>query len=256
MSKNIKKKKKYKIKLKDIKKDENEDIKNIVPNFTTIDFKPPLQIINSINYDLDSLSTRLKYNNIIKQPFSYNYEKKLDNYFPVLNNYNNYNYDKEDLEMKELLIKANILLKNNILPKQIIKSYENKLFQSHFDNRINNNNNNYFIQKRKYENNFSKFRNNYHLNNNAFLFNSERSKKEKYLNKKFLFRNYSNNNFKKNNNKFQQKKYILKNSLQKDINKRTKQLENLTIYINDSKRKPHVYSQPNSKRFNTNYIFV
>ena len=97
---------------------------------------------------------------------------------------------------------------------------------------------------------------NYYSINNAFLFNSERSKKEKYLNKKFLFRNYSNNNFKKNNNKFQQKKYILKNSLQKDINKRTKQLENLTIYINDSKRKPHVYSQPNSKRFNTNYIFV
>ena len=252
MSKNIKKKKKYKIKLTDIKKNENEDIKNLIPNFTTIDFKPPLQIINSINSDLDSLSIKLKYNNIIKQPFSYNYEKKIDN-FPLLNNYNNYYYDKEDLEMKELLIKANILLKNNILPKQIIKNYENKLFESHFDNRINNKN--YFIQNRKYEKNIPKFRNNYHLNNNAFVYNSVKRKKEKYLNNQYLFRNYSNNNIKKNNNKFQPKKYNLKYSLQKDINKRTKRLENITLYINDNKRKPHVYSQPNSKRFNNNYIF-
>ena len=253
MSKNIKKKKKYKIKLMDIKKNENEDLQNLIPNFTTVDFKSSLQILNSINIDLDSLSNKLKYNNIIKQPFSYNYEKKIDN-FPVLNS-NNYYYDKEDLEMKELLIKANILLKNNILPKQIIKSYENKLYQSHFDNqRINNNN--YLIQNRKKEHNFSKFRNNYHLNNNAFLFNSEKSKKENYLNSQFFYRNCSNNNIKRNiNNKFQQKKYILKNSLQKDINKRTKKLENIALYINDHKRKPHVYSQPNSRRINTNYRF-
>ena len=256
MSKNIKKKKKYKIKLMDIKKEENDDLKNLIPNFTTVDFKSSLQILNSINYDLDSLSTKLKYSNILKQPFSFNYEKKIDN-FPILNNninINNYNYDKEDLEMKELLIKANILLKDNILPKQIIKSYENKLYQSHFDDRINNNN--YFIQKRKNENNFSKFRSNYHLNNNAFLFNSEKRKKEKYLNNQLFYRNFSNNNIKKNNNKFPQKKYILNNPLQKDINKRTKKLENITLYINNHKRKPHVYSQPNSKRFNTNYRFT
>jgi hypothetical protein len=53
-------------------------------------------------------------------------------------------------------------------------------------------------------------------------------------------------------NKFQSKKYILKNSLEKNINKRIKKLENVALYINDHKRKPHVYSQPNSKRFNTN----
>ena len=77
MSKNIKKKKKYKIKLMDIKKEENDDLKNLIPNFTTVDFKSSLQILNSINYDLDSLSTKLKYSNILKQPFSFNYEKKI-----------------------------------------------------------------------------------------------------------------------------------------------------------------------------------
>jgi hypothetical protein len=235
----------------DIKINENEDLKNFIPNLTSINYKSSLQILNSINNDLDTLSTHLKHNNIIKQPFSYNYGKNIDN-FPIVNK-NNYYYDKEDLEMKELLIKANILLKDNNLPKQIIKNYENKLHQSYLDNRANNNYN--FNHNRKYDNNFSKFRKNYHLNNNDFLFNSEKRKKENnYLNSQFFYRNYSNNNIKKDNkyNKFQSKKYILKNSLEKNINKRIKKLENVALYINDHKRKPHVYSQPNSKRFNTN----
>ena len=235
----------------DIKINENEDLKNFIPNLTSINYKSSLQILNSINNDLDTLSTHLKHNNIIKQPFSYNYGKNIDN-FPIVNK-NNYYYDKEDLEMKELLIKANILLKDNNLPKQIIKNYENKLHQSYLDNRANNNYN--FNHNRKYDNNYSKFRKNYHLNNNDFLFNSEKRKKENnYLNSQFFYRNYSNNNIKKDNkfNKFQSKKYILKNSLEKNINKRIKKLENVALYINDHKRKPHVYSQPNSKRFNTN----
>ena len=235
----------------DIKNNENEDLKNFIPNLTSINFKSSLQILNSINNDLDTLSTHLKHNNIIKQPFSYNYGKNIDN-FPIVNK-NNYYYDKEDLEMKELLIKANILLKDNNLPKQIIKNYENKLHQSYLDNRANNNYN--FNHNRKYDNNYSKFRKNYHLNNNDFLFNSEkRKKKNNYLNSQFFYRNYSNNNIKNDNkfNKFQSKKYILKNSLEKNINKRIKKLENVALYINEHKRKPHVYSQPNSKRFNTN----
>ena len=232
----------------DIKINENEDLKNFIPNLTSINYKSSLQILNSINNDLDTLSTHLKHNNIIKQPFSYNYGKNIDN-FPIVNK-NNYYYDKEDLEMKELLIKANILLKDNNLPKQIIKNYENKLRQSYLDNRANDNYN--FNHNRNYDNNYSKFRKNYHLNNNDFLFNSEKRKKENnYLNSQFFYRNYSNNNIKKDN-KFQSKKYIIKNSLEKNINKRIKKLENVALYINDHKRKPHVYSQPNSKRFNTN----
>ena len=232
----------------DIKINENEDLKNFIPNLTSINYNSSLQILNSINNDLDTLSTHLKHNNIIKQPFSYNYGKNIDN-FPIVNK-NNYYYDKEDLEMKELLIKANILLKDNNLPKQIIKNYENKLCQSYLDNRANDNYN--FNHNRKYDNNYSKFRKNYHLNNNDFLFNSEKRKKENnYLNSQFFYRNYSNNNIKKDN-KFQSKKYIIKNSLEKNINKRIKKLENVALYINDHKRKPHVYSQPNSKRFNTN----
>ena len=235
----------------DIKINENEDLKNFIPNLTSINYKSSLQILNSINNDLDTLSTHLKHNNIIKQPFSYNYGKNIDN-FPIVNK-NNYYYDKEDLEMKELLIKANILLKDNNLPKQIIKNYENKISQSYLDNRANDNYN--FNHNRKYDNNYSKFRKNYHLNNNDFLFNSEKRKKENnYLNSQFFYRNYSNNNIKNDNkfNKFQSKKYILKNSLEKNINKRIKKLENVALYINEHKRKPHVYSQPNSKRFNTN----
>ena len=235
----------------DIKNNENEDLKNFIPNLTSINYKSSLQILNSINNDLDTLSTHLKHSNIIKQPFSYNYGKNIDN-FPIVKK-NNYYYDKEDLEMKELLIKANILLKDNNLPKQIIKNYENKLHQSYLDNRANDNYN--FNHNRKYDNNYSKFRKNYHLNNNDFLFNSEKRKKENnYLNSQFFYRNYSNNNIKNDNkfNKFQSKKYILKNSLEKNINKRIKKLENVALYINDHKRKPHVYSQPNSKRFNTN----
>jgi hypothetical protein len=190
----------------------------------------------------------LKYNNIIKQPFSYNYEKNIDN-FPLVNK-NNYYYDKEDLEMKELLIKANILLKDNNLLKQIIKNYENKLRQSYLDKGTNNNYN--FNHNRKYDNIYSKFRKNYHLNNKDFLFNSEKRKKENhYLNSQFFYRNCSNNNIKKDN-KFQSKKYFLKNSLEKNINKRIKKLENVALYINDHKRKPHVYSQPFSKRLKTN----
>ena len=235
----------------DIKINENEDLKNFIPNLTSINYKSSLQILNSINNDLDTLSTHLKHNNIIKQPFSYNYGKNIDN-FPIVNK-NNYYYDKEDLEMKELLIKANFLLKDNNLPKQIIKNYENKLRQSYLDNRANDNYN--FNHNRKYDNNYSKYRKNYHLNNNDFLFNSEKRKKENnYLNSQFFYRNYSNNNIKKDNkfNKFQSKKYILKNSLEKNIIKRIKKLENVALYINEHKRKPHVYSQPNSKRFNTN----
>ena len=252
MSNNIKKKKTDKKKLKNIKTNENEYLKNIMPNINAVELKSSLQIINSINYDLDTLSNELRYNNIIKQPFSNNI-----NNFKTINNAEYY-YDKEDLEMKELLLKTNLLLKNNNFHKQIIKSYEKKLFHSNFNNNNNNiNNYNSFNYNRKYNtNNNAKFNNNYHLNKNDFVINNKKPEKVNYLNSQFYYQNHpqhSSYNIRKDNiNKMKSKKYVLKSSMDKNINKRTKKLENLTLYINDYKRKPVVYSQPSSKRINTN----
>lgn len=251
MSNNIKKKKKDKKKLKNIKTNENEDLKNIMPNINAVELKSSLQIINSINYDLDTLSNELRYNNIIKQPFSNNI-----NNFKTINNAEYY-YDKEDLEMKELLLKTNLLLKNNNFHKQIIKSYEKKLFHSNFNNNNNINDCDSFNYNRKYNtNNNAKFNNNYHLNKNDFVINNKKPEKVNYLNSQFYYQNlphHSSYNIRKDNiNKMKSKKNVLKSSMDKNINKRTKKLENLTLYINDYKRKPVVYSQPGSKRINTN----
>ena len=95
------------------------------------------------------------------------------------------------------------------------------------------------------------------LNKNDFVINNKKPEKVNYLNSQFYYQNHphhSSYNIRKDNNinKMKSKKYNLKNSVDKNINKRTKKLENLTLYINDYKRKPVVYSQPSSKRINTN----
>ena len=254
MSNRLKKNKKGKLQLKKGKKSSDlnfEDITFSIPQITS-----SLQILNSINNEMDSLSNRIKYNkynNIIKDEFFSNH---INNIYssPLLNN-DYYNYDKEDIETKILLNKANALLNNNNNHKQFIRRYENKITQSN-DNYYNNNINKYRINST----NYSYFNNDYNKknvfslkrgNNNNFISNYNLNKRKNPNNINNFFKSPSYDQ-KINKHKTQIKKYFLRNAFDKDINKRTKKLEDINLYINNYKRKPLVYSQPYSKRENYN----
>ena len=251
MSNRLKKSKKGKLKIKKGKKSTNENFEDIilsVPQITS-----SLQILNSINNEMDSLSDRIKYNkyyNIFKNEFASNY---VNNQFntPLINN-NNYFYDKEDIETKILLNKANAFLNNNNFQKQFIKKYENKITQSD-DNYYNNNIDKYRLNST----NFSFFNNDFNKkrifnfkrgNNNNNFINNYNIGKRKSLNKTNDFYKFPTYDFKINKPKKNIKKYFLRNSFDKDIIKRTKKLEDINSYISNYKRKPLVYSQPYTKR--------
>ena len=75
MSNNPKKKKKLKLKVKKEKKISNEDIKenniNIIPPLEYPNMKSTLQLLSSINNDLDALSGNMKSNNIFNRQLYY-----------------------------------------------------------------------------------------------------------------------------------------------------------------------------------------
>ena len=246
MSNIIKKKKKGKRKSnKSIKeKPITEDIPQI---------KSPLQILSSINKELDIISNNMKYNKLSESPFLYNNENKTNKTHDSLLLNNNFDFDKDDFEIKELINKANLYLSNNN-PKQIIKSYENKICQSNDDHFLQNyylyNNNQ--IKKNFINDNFRiKNVNNMKRENikNSFLNNFDNRYKVIPKNK-FLF--YSNNNTKRNNYKAKSEKNFLRNSFDKNINQKIKKLENINKYIYDYKRKPIVYKQIDSITLNKN----
>ena len=123
MSDTSKKKKKNNLKSKKVKRKINNN-NNIKEKALTVDIpliKPTHQLLSSINSELDDLSNNIKFNNIFKKAFPSNNELNILS-FPLLaynNNYNsNFNYDKEDFEIKELINKANFYLSNNNLNKQ------------------------------------------------------------------------------------------------------------------------------------------
>ena len=125
-----------------------------------IQLKSNLQIITDINNDMDLLSTKLKRNNI--------YPMRLNNEF---NSFKNYNYDKEDFEIKKLINQANDMINTNYTT---YSNYKNN--STLFNNKLHMNNyfHNSYNQKHKYFNtiNYNKDfsidsnENNFHGNRN------------------------------------------------------------------------------------------
>ena len=252
MSDTSKKKKKNNLKLKKVKRKINNN--NIKEKALTVDIpliKSTHQILSSINSELDDLSNNIKFNNIFKKAFPSSNELNILS-FPLSaynNNYNsNFNYDKEDFEIKELINKANFYLSNNNLNKQFIKNYENKICQANnyyiprFNNFFNKNNENngYNNLKFNFNNNIRNINNlRNEFDNKFFQNNLLKIRKRNKTNYK-PFYNSTMGKYKIRNNS---QRYILKNTLNKNINQKTKKLENINLFFNTNKRRPLVYSQ-------------
>ena len=103
--------------------------------------KTSYEMLSSINSELDSLFNNMKYKIIFKDAFPCNNGYNINKY-SLFNN--NLDYDKEDVEIKELINKANLYLKNNNSQKLFIKNYENKICQynDNYDYNCNNFKNN------------------------------------------------------------------------------------------------------------------
>jgi len=244
MSSISKKKKKEKRKINEKNKDKiNKDIPKI---------KTSYEILSSINNELDLLYNNMKYKNIFKNSFSCNNEYNINTY-SLFNN--NIDYDKEDFEIKELINKANIYLKNknNNSQKQFIKSYENKICQSNY---------NYPCDYNNFKNDNISFDNNYKIRNANFIIKENikksfsnnfvnRRKKENQIYSYFLNQKY---NSKRNKYNEKSRKMYSKNSWDKNINQKVKKLDNINLYINDFKRKPIVYTQIDLIKLDKNLI--
>ena len=204
--------------------------------------KSTYQTLSSINNELDVLYYNIKYNKIFKDVFSYNKEYNTNN-FPLLNKY--FNYDKEDFKINNYKNKANIYLNNNNSNKNFIRSYENKLYKFYDNYKYNNCNKYDDTNNIPIKNNLRKRNTNYVQKENikkSILNNFYNRKKKNISNGFFLNPKY---NSQRNNTK-----YILGNPLEKNNNQKTKKLENINLYINNYKRKPMVYTQPDSIKLN------
>ena len=311
---------------------ENNNITSAFPfTLSTNRNNNPLQLLSTINNEMDNLSNTLKTNfAIYSSPSTFNhfeFNTNINYTSPILsNNYNNY-YDKEDFEIKELLIKANKLIndneynmkfKNNLNINNLGKKFENKITQSddinfkyYANNNQNNlfpkntnnsnnsnvnlnNNNNFNTNTNFYENrnnNFNNFYNDnnnmnnkyintrksdlsidqdfYRINNNNRDYNqiennfNSRERKHKSINNHIRlnrkdFMNNDNNEEMNNNvifKKFQdfdisssQKNEV--NSIDNSINNRTKKIEDLYKFTNNPRRRPIIYTQPESRPLN------
>ena len=289
-----------------------------------------LQLLSNINNEMDTLSKTLntKFSlyslpspstSLYNQDFNFNYNLNSNlnsNFSPsFLNsnyNYNNYNnyYDKEDFEIKELLIKANKIINDNEIKLKLnnnnlfnnnnnggVKKFENKITQyeenifknennsnniSINNNSDNNLNTNYDFYKDK-NNNYPDhiINNNLHsmqqntnnifhnkYSNNYMKENYYQDRKQKSINNGFPLLNkkdFFNNNFEINNNNRQNDNISFKkyqdynksksqrnegNSIDISINNKTKKIEDLYKYTNNPRRKPMVYTQPESLPLN------
>ena len=164
-----------------------------------IQLKSNLQIITDINNDMDLLSTKLKRNNI--------YPMRLNNEF---NSFKNYNYDKEDFEIKKLINRANDMINTNYTT---YSNYKNN--STLFNNKLHMNNyfHNSYNPKHKYFNtiNYNKDfsidsnENNFHGNRNyntlPNLRNSHYPKENSriYLSKRNVYSHNIHTNQMKNN---------------------------------------------------------
>ena len=257
MSSIPKKKKKEKLKLKKGKREENKNNEEKVQIIYIPQIKSSYEILSSINNDLDLLSNNMRNKKIFKEPFLFNNDYKV-NTVPLLDN--NFNYDKEDFEMKDLINRANIYLNNNT-QRKFIQSYENKLIQS--DNNYDYNNYKNLNNNFKY-NNFNNISSNLPFNNNYnYQLRNDNIRKENFIKpfinnfvnrKKEIPKNrfFFNPKYNSQRNKTKSKKYILKNSFDDYMNRKTKKLENINLYVNNFKRKPIVYTQADSIKLSRN----
>ena len=110
-------------------------------NGTKFPIKTSLQIITDINNDMELLSSNIKKNT----PLSFFKQKKYDLY-SLTNENNNYYYDKEDIEIKNLINQANNIV--NKRKNNLYNSYNNtnlgrnfNIYQIYFYNSTSKNKN-------------------------------------------------------------------------------------------------------------------
>ena len=289
--------------LKEIKSNLIPNIDNIPPSYP-FHTQGSLQILSSINNEMDSLSNTLRTKFIgLSSPSVFNQDFNFSSNFNI-NNCNNF-YDKEDLEIKELLARTKIAINetetNLKLNNLFNKKYENKIIQSDdlnlkfpynfsnnipnsFNNNMNyntnpntnykNNNNNYFenmnnkyMNKRNsFESNsfFEQYNNKKNYDNGHYKNTQPISLKKDnhYYNRTDFYNNkYNNgniNNKDKYENSFSQENNFNnyqnynENSINKSILNKTKKIQDLYKYTNNIRRKPMVYTQPESPPLNNN----
>ena len=270
------------------KAEENKESKDIqgsngidIPPFPN---KSSLEILSSINSDMDMLSNRLK-NNLISFSSYPSYKQDFNSNPSLTNNYNHF-YDKEDLEIKQLLNKANQFLgtnnnnnfnnfnsNNNMFNYDFNKKYENKTCQSdngnikYLYNNYNYSNTNGEMYNNmeninKYNNQGNKINMNYDFeNNNQIQENGDNYYQKSGLNnlnnylEKKDFINNDNNDIPKSYPHFKNKKEYEGNDFDKSIMNRTKRIEDLYKYTNNPLKKPMIYTQPDSPPLNNNINF-
>ena len=238
--------KKEKSKKKSDKKENNKKNKNKgneIDNIPAVK-KPPLQILREISTEMESLSSHLE-RVIPKINYSRNNNNFNVGYHYNTSNYNN--YDKEDMEIKDLISRVNQMnnINNNynnyINNRDFKKAYEDKFCQSEDENDLrkkegdeeqSNYNLTQFDQKSR-TGDFS--------NQNKFPYDP--TKHIEYYNNLKNNNNFLNNQRNNFNNNFRMNTEEFNDS-------RIKKMDDL--YSVSSRRKPIVYTQPNSNLIRNN----
>ena len=212
---------------------------NIIPKKST------LQLLMEISADMDALTSHLE--QVLPSPIKYNIDYKITNpiidipTMPIVQNYSLPpvpNYDKEDIEIKNLINKANEMTNNSILNKKIdinnsmsdreIKIFEDKGCQS--DDEIEN----------SYNNKINDDRTQQEYYNNENYRNGSRFPYDPYKHLEYY------NDLRNNNGNYENKIPF------KDNNK-VKRMEDFYRGNNNSfRRNPRIYSQSESNN-NINY---
>ena len=211
---------------------------NIAPKKTTI------QLLMEISTDMESLSSHIDKTMPIK-PIP---PVILNNYSDINNNYTNManisfaHLDKEDLEIKQLINKANELSNMSKINRQNeIKTFENKLCQSDEDN--DNEFYNQEEEKETYNNDINY--NNINERRNDFPYDPYKHLGY-YNNLKNRNRQLNNNNFNNYQNKERKNYGYNKNNNASFNSLRVKKMDELYNLPNNTKKQPIIYTQPQS----------
>ena len=221
-----------------------------IPSSFPIQIQSSLQVISSINNEMDSLSNVLKTKFMtFSSPSLFNQNINCLSNFNI-NNDNNL-YDKEDFEIKALLAKTKIAINetehnlNNLKLKNLFnKKYENKIIQSDDIPYTINNNIPNFTNKNK---NYNTISNNYQ---NSY-FNEFENNNNKYINKRNS--NGANYLFEKNKNKNYNNDYYI-NSKFKSLNKESHHL-NRKDFLNNNYNNENINNKYENSIFQENKSF-
>ena len=258
----------------------NNNISNNSFVTATFPIRPSLQILTDINQEMDLLSSNINDNIMSKYAIPSLLPKENISYFNSNNNYNyNYNnyYDKEDLEIKELINKTNQILNgsnnnNNFNTISNYYDYRNKpINRNNLEyngyNHYNTISNFHNPRRRKFygnsharhdtnEYNYKNYNNNYYNNNDSEYYSigdSEEGSIDNYRNMK-RYHTYGNRNkIYKDNPHFQ--RFEDRKNEYNGANYNDNQMTNssyLYQYTYGPKRKMRSYSQPDSFPNNRN----